>query len=174
MKKNKAIKILKKQIDKLDQYKKGDFLDLWIIQTEYYINEFFHDNSFHVKFFNKLTSPRISQENYDKEFEALRVKLKVLLTSCIETIDDVDVKKPDGRNFLYRLNDAWLTTLLAFAATLFFQAGVSYQKVNDERNYTIEINGDKYHQLIKQPIDNSGDEPNTKCSKNTKSDSCRK
>lgn len=132
-----AAEILQRQIDRLQS--KDINYDLWVIQTEYYIKEFFKEASFQYKYSDSLFAPQIHEQNYNYKLESFITKNTNFLKNCIEIINEVGIKSPEGRNYLYRFNDAWLTVILSIGITFIFGIGVFYQKYSDNRSYKIDL-----------------------------------
>ena len=154
MNKSTAIKILMNQRDELKRLKnKDNQFDLWAIQTEYYIKTFFHDYSLHGFIIKNSPTPNISHD--DTVVDGYIMRMTKFLDNCIATIQDVDIKNPEGRNYLYRLDNTWLTTILGIALTVVFSGGLIVGRYADNRSYNIELKGDGIRNNITLPAQSS-------------------
>lgn len=138
MRKSTRIKILKIQIDKLDdeKYKKDQ---KWTIQTLTYINRFFGVDSPQSKYMNDFKFHGYIPHNATKEYiEKDRIEqiesVKRFLQDCIEIVNNngIYVRK---NNFLERLSNQTLIALIIFLIPSIIYVGYLFGiATTDSRN----------------------------------------
>lgn len=119
MNKSKAIKILKKQIVKLESA--DEYISSWIIQTNSYLemifglkskqSNFFRNGFFDIQIWDKADA---TDDDIDDEFKRITLNKKSIavnfLNECIDLIDDIGVYKPEPKgNYISRLSDNMIT-----------------------------------------------------------------
>ena len=111
MTKKEAIKILKKQIDKVDELNHLN-IDSWKIQTATYLEKFFNNK----KYSDKITNFYLTDFNTEiqglpnKSTNDLKSEMKDFLFDCIETISNIDLYKEPIENWFSRLPN-WIINL---------------------------------------------------------------
>jgi len=127
MNSKKAIKILQGQIEKLDSY--DDPKDeTWVFQTAEYIKGIFGENSSQYSYISNFHFGVYSISGESNEVIRNRLlqkqkKVRNFMLGCIETINITGVAKVPKPNFIYRLSDTALWTLITFTITIVFSAG---------------------------------------------------
>ncbi len=114
---NKAIEILQKQKLKLDDQ---NILkdETWVFQTASYIKDFFGENSTEYSFISKFEF-KVYFTNYQSEQAAVielnskTPKAKKYLENCIETISNKGLYKHPKTNFLTRISETALWTMIS-------------------------------------------------------------
>ncbi|WP_296316732.1 hypothetical protein [Winogradskyella sp. UBA3174] len=115
MKKSKAIHILKNQIKKLENEQNLNYS--WTLETKTYIVKFFGKDSpqeSYIKYFD--WQPTIADRPIDK-----REGIKAFVNDCINTIDNIGIKKDPKQNILNRIPD-W--SIIPIVTALVFIGGV--------------------------------------------------
>lgn len=153
MTKEKAIQILTRQRDKLDDPKVPND-DAWIFQTADYIRQFFGDNSQQFSYISQFKfgvwyktsdSSDVIKARLDQNLR----EVKQFLDNCIEAINDTGLYKPPTTNFLNKLSDTALWTIIPFVVTVTFSAGLLVGKYfSDTQNIELK-------QELKKCQDNS-------------------
>jgi len=128
MKKQRAIGILKNQIDKLNKIKEGN-TTIWTNSTNTYLERFFGDLSSQSNFFKYSywnTGNKINTNTFDEQKE----KGVEFLKECIELIDNLGLYKPPKENFLSRLPNGWILPIIgSLMAGSYFVGGFFSEKV---------------------------------------------
>lgn len=115
MNKSQAKKVL------LEQKRKLDGSDQWIVQTSSIIESIFSKGSNEYLFMYNLrfTFPNTGQdqEEFMQQYEGRMQEVRVFLDNCVETVYFKGVYKPETRNFLGRYTNSEIFTAAAFIAT---------------------------------------------------------
>lgn len=122
MTKSKALKLLNAQRAKLidrNHYKD----EIWVAQTISYVKDIFGEDSVEYHIANQfkfyvLSSPYKTPEDALKEIDQKKSDILKFIDSWIETVNHKGVKVKS--NFLYRLNDNWLTFIIGTIITVIF------------------------------------------------------
>lgn len=142
----KAIDILKNQKDKLDRPNEFHRDENWVFQTASYIKDFFGDKSTEYSFISQF-SFGVLRSNWDSDEDVRRwiadkpIQVKKYLDNCIETLQNKGLLQQPRQNFLYRLSDTALWTLLPLVATGLLSIGFFFGNLySDKQN--IELRQD--------------------------------
>lgn len=127
MKTEKAIKILLVQRDKLLD-KKIYKDENWVFQTASYIKDFFGEHSPEYKFIGTYTFTALAHNQMSKEEKQLLFKDKenkavIFLNNCIETIQNKGLFKPPKKNFLQRIGNSAVWTIIGILVPALFSVG---------------------------------------------------
>lgn len=112
----KAIEILIRQRDKVvDKDHYND--ETWVFHTASHIKDFFGEDSTEYSFisqfkFTVIGNSAMSNEQWRSDLDHQQDKALKFIDNCIQTIKDKGLYRPPRQNFLQRLNDTWLTTIL--------------------------------------------------------------
>jgi hypothetical protein len=128
MKPQKAIEILKRQRDKINDPKHPNN-DTWKVQTASHIKDFFGESSdeyAHISqfSFSVLGHAGMSSDQWKMELNMNKRRISQFLDSCIETINDKGLYKPHKGNFLASLSDTWLSVIFVTVIPSLFLAGI--------------------------------------------------
>lgn len=117
MNKKQAIAALRSQLGKTGDV---DTLSnsLWFIQTESYIISAFGLNSPEHRIF-KSFSP-FNKQTTQNDVTKITGRINTFLDNCVETITHKGIAQDLKPNFLYRLSDTWLTTIITLLLTVIF------------------------------------------------------
>lgn len=128
MNKRKAIDILHKQIVKLGQDNFNN--KTWTIQTKTYLESFFGKESEQYQYFHKYYwSLDYASRTKPKTIEMLKHTAETLLNDCIDTIDDLGLKKQEPKgNIISRMSDKWAVTIVLGLITFAFWLGTTVCK----------------------------------------------
>lgn len=166
MNSKKAIEILKKQIQKLDD---STFFkdENWVFQTASYIKDFFGENSTEYAFISKFEF-KAYYTNYGNENDAIRElnsktpKAKKYLENCIETISNKGLYKHPKTNFLNRISDSALWSIITFLLPIVFFSGYYFGNLySNTQNVELKIENKTLKDSISilknhsQPISNN-------------------
>jgi hypothetical protein len=153
MTKKKAINILIKQRDKIDDINSPND-ETWVFQTAEYIRQFFGDSStqfsyisqfsFIVKYSNRDNDESVRQWLAQKPRDA-----KQFLNNCIEDITHTGLYKKPTVNFLSKLSDTAIWTIIPFVLTVVFSSGYLLGQ------YFADIKNIELRQELKKYQDNS-------------------
>ncbi|MBK5212275.1 MAG: hypothetical protein JJE55_01280 [Flavobacteriaceae bacterium] len=143
IKKSKAIKILKKQKNKLDN--PGYQNSTWILQTRTYITKFFGYKSeqwMHIASFSFTSSFRETNSLQ----KSLNVRLiKDFLDDCIETIKDVGLTKEEKKNWFFLMPNWVITVVIPSLCLLSFYIGLI---VSNQQNVDLKQENKELKQSI--------------------------
>ena len=148
----KAIFILKAQKDKLDNFDNKN--QNWVFQTASYIKDFFGENSTEFSFisqfhFHVVSSICDSPEDIRRWLAEKPVEAERFLDNCIETLQHKGLFKQPKQNFLYRLSDTALWTLIPLIGTGLLSIGFFFGNLySDKQN--IELRQD--NKLLKDSL----------------------
>jgi len=149
----KAIEILKKQRDKLDSPKSNNNQN-WIFQTASYVKDFFGEDSTEFSFISQFHFHVVST-NYDRPDDIRRwlaekpIEARRFLDNCIETLEHKGLFKQPKQNFLNRLSDTALWTLIPLIGTGLLSIGFFFGNLySDKQN--IELRQD--NKLLKDSL----------------------
>lgn len=117
----KAVEILTIQLDKIGDPKHPNN-ETWVIQTASYIADFFGKDSAQYSFITNFTfavfgSSGWSDQDWRNARDSNKRKAIKFTEDCIETIRVKGLYKPPKMNFLHRVNDTWLTMIIALVLT---------------------------------------------------------
>ena len=143
MNSRKAIEILQKQKLKLDN---PNFLkdENWVFQTASYIKDFFGENSTEYFFISKFQfsayySNLDSKQDAIGRLNAQTPKAKKYLENCIETISNKGLYKQPKTNFLNRISDTALWTIISISFTGLIYVGFFFGNLySDKQNIEIK------------------------------------
>jgi hypothetical protein len=149
----KAIDILQKQKAKIDdpQHRNDDN---WVFQTASYIKDFFGFESTEYSFIGQFHF-YVQSTNWDSD-EVVRYRLsekpieaKKFLDNCIETLQHKGLFKKPKQNFLNRLSDTALWTIISITVPGLITIGVFFGNMySDKQN--IELRQD--NKLLKDSL----------------------
>jgi len=114
----KAIDILKSQKEKLEDFDNKN--QNWVFQTASYIKDFFGENSTEFSFISQFHFHVVSS-NWDSPEDVRRwlaekpIEAKPFLDNCVETLQHKGLFKQPKQNFLNRLSDTALWTIISIA-----------------------------------------------------------
>jgi hypothetical protein len=144
MNNKKAIQNLKSQIEKLDNpkiYKDEN----WIFQTASYIKDFFGQDSAQYTFISNFNF-KIPFNQYDsKTFASKQLNLKILksrqyLENCIETINVKGLYKHPKTNFLNRISETALWSIITVLLPIIFFSGYYFGNLySNTQNIELKI-----------------------------------
>ncbi len=144
-----AIEILTKQRDKIDDrnYPRDE---TWVFQTAEYIRQFFGDNSTQFSFISQFKFG-VRRSNWDREEDVKRwlaqkpEDAKQFLSNCIEDLKHFGLYKPPTMNFLSKLSDTALWTLIPFILSVVFSGGYFFgQYFSEVKNIELRQELKKY------------------------------
>lgn len=125
MRKDKAIKILKTQSEKLNDVNNLD--NLWSIETRTYIEKFFGQDSEQLKYVKEFKwRPSVSSEPV-----LYRPTMVKFLNNCIETISNIGVYKPPTENWFSKLPNWSINLGLPALCFVSFGIGVLFTTNNN-------------------------------------------
>ena len=143
MNKNKAIKIINTQIEKLKS-SKDNRNESWTIETQTYIIHFFgkdsHQNDF-FKYYSWSLQPDFDPDVQEKE-------TIIFLNDCINTIKNVGLYKEPKINFLNQLSDSIIVLILTTIGIVSFGLG---KYISDVQNIELKIENENYKKLSITP-----------------------
>lgn len=145
MNKKKATSILKNQIDKLES--KENLNHRWTIETRTYLSTFFGQDSEemnYLKNFNWTPGVASNPEDYKPSIEAF-------LNDCINTINNIGVKKEPVDNWFSKLPN-WAINL-GLPALCFISFGVGILFTNNTNSELRKENTELKEQLLLIPSD---------------------
>jgi len=138
MRLKKAIEILKGQKDKLQSFENQN--QNWVFQTASYIKDFFGENSTEFSFISQFRFEVVSS-NWDSSEDIRRwlaekpVEAKHFLDNCIETLQQKGLFKLPGQNFLSRLTETALWTIISIAVPGLISIGLFFGNMySDKQN----------------------------------------
>lgn len=141
MKKQKAINIIQNQINKLDNDK--FYAESWLIETRHYLNSFFGENSQQERYFKDFTFGIMYPGDVSKKEKIDRSK--IFLKDCINTIQNVGLKKEPSSNFLSKI-PSWLLTLILTG--LFALAIMLGQILSDRQNLELKQENKELKEIL--------------------------
>jgi hypothetical protein len=148
MNNKKAIEILQKQIHKLDDARVHKD-ENWVYQTASYIKDFFGESSTEYTFICNF-SFKVLASNYDDpkvinyELASKPKKAKKYLENCIETISNKGLYKQPKTNFLNRISDTALWTIISISFTGLIYVGFFFGNLySDKQNIEIKTENEK-------------------------------
>jgi hypothetical protein len=153
MNNKKAIEILQKQKLKLDN---PNILkdETWVFQTASYIKDFFGENSSEYTFISKFEF-KAYYTNYGSEQDAVRElnaktpKAKKYLENCIETISNKGLYKQPKTNFLNRISETALWTIISISFTGLIYVGFFFGNLySDKQNIELKTENEKLKDSI--------------------------
>jgi hypothetical protein len=147
-----AIDILKAQKAKLDNFDNKN--QNWIFQTASYIKDFFGENSTEFSFISQFHFHVVSS-NWDSPDDIRRwlaekpIEARRFLDNCIETLQHKGLFRQPKQNFLYRLSDTALWTIISIAVPGLISIGLFFGNMNSDRQ-NIELLQD--NKLLKDSL----------------------
>lgn len=120
MKRSNAITILKSQKEKLINSSIKD--RIWIIQTSNYIKSFLGEQSDEYRFIINILSFNPSTPTKDGRKDNIQMIMD-FIDNCIEIIKNKGLYKPPYKNFLQKINNAWLIAIITGIISVSFFAG---------------------------------------------------
>ncbi|WP_298147698.1 hypothetical protein [Flavobacterium sp.] len=147
MKPDKAVEILRQQIEKL-QTSKDNRTQSWTIETRTYIVYFFGENSFQNEYFRHLSWSIEPKRDHDRqEKDAIK-----FLEDCINTIKNVGLYKKPTTNILSKLSDSLIVLILTAIATVAVGIG---KYISDIQNIELKRENIELKEKIKKTINQS-------------------
>jgi hypothetical protein len=134
----KAIDILKNQKEKLDRPNEFHRDENWVFQTASYIKDFFGDKSTEFSFISQF-SFGVLRSNWDSDKDVSRwiadkpIQVKKFLDNCIETLQHKGLFQHQRQNFLYRLSDTALWTIISIAVPGLISVGLFFGNMYSDR-----------------------------------------
>jgi len=132
----KAIDILKAQRAKLDNFDNKN--QNWVFQTASYIKDFFGENSTEFSFISQFHFHVVSS-NWDSPDDVRRwlaekpIEARRFLDNCVETLQHKGLHKQPKQNFLYRLSDTALWTIISIAVPGLISIGLFFGNMYSDR-----------------------------------------
>ncbi|MBN8790414.1 MAG: hypothetical protein J0I84_25320 [Terrimonas sp.] len=138
----KAIDILKSQKEKLEDFDNKN--QNWVFQTASYIKDFFGENSTEFSFISQFHFHVVSS-NWDSPEDVRRwlaekpIEAKPFLDNCVETLQHKGLFKQPKQNFLNRLSDTALWTIISIAIPGLVSIGLFFGNLYaDKQNIEIK------------------------------------
>ncbi len=162
-KKKIVIEAFKKQKEKLNERASYEEDGAWSIYTKQIIKTSFGEKSEFYDVFVDRIEPRyhfrhdITQEQFEKFTKETKVKLEKFIDGCIEIVNINGVYQEEKPNFISKMSNELLWTLIGSVASVVFIAGYSMSDIShkiDEQKFeqSIENKRDSIVMLIKQLI----------------------
>ncbi|MBS0647321.1 MAG: hypothetical protein JSR97_12145 [Verrucomicrobia bacterium] len=138
----KAIDILKSQKTKLEDFDNKN--QNWVFQTASYIKDFFGENSTEFSFISQFHFHVVSS-NWDSPEDVRRwlaekpIEAKRFLDNCVETLQHKGLFKQPKQNFLNRLSDTALWTIISIVIPGLISIGLFFGNLYaDKQNIEIK------------------------------------
>jgi hypothetical protein len=140
----KAIDILKGQRAKLDDFNNKN--QNWVFQTASYIKDFFGETSTEFSFISQFYFHVVSS-NWDSPDDVRRwlaekpIEARTFLDNCIETLQHKGLFRQPKQNFLNRLSDTVLWTIISIAVPGLISIGLFFGNLYADKQ-NIELRQD--------------------------------
>lgn len=137
MDKDKAIKLIMAQLEKLNSHLS---LDVWKNQTASYVKDIFGEQSEEYKWITDCKLPRyFDREQKPSAEKTFRDKCLLFLVECINTINQKGIYQKPNTNFIQRLDNSTIIAISIFLAGALFVGGVQWGiRTSDVQNIRLE------------------------------------